>query len=284
MKLTESYYSALSALVDESRRTDAPLSDIVRDYIDYRAAGNVPTLLSVNADAKTSKGIGAGYLTGILYMSPSDIAAERTGLRIPNLCPSASAGCRAACLAEHSGRMVFDSAVRARVYRTLFWYLESALFRGCLNREVSALVRKAGREGLIPAVRLNGGTDILFERWYPELFAEFPMVEFYDYTKIAPHKYRRNLPANYHLTFSRSESNHSECLRYLGEGGNVAIVFDSGDGSIPDTIEGFPAISGDEDDIRLPGRDGTGVWIVLKPKGGNARRDTSGFVYRLPVA
>ena len=33
------------------------------------------------------------------------------------------------------------------------------------------------------------------------------------------------LPANYHLTFSRSETNEADCKRVLEAGGNVAVVF-----------------------------------------------------------
>jgi hypothetical protein len=45
-------------------------------------------LLSVNADSKTKKGIDAGYLTGIMYLTP----AGQAGLK--NLCSSASKGCK----------------------------------------------------------------------------------------------------------------------------------------------------------------------------------------------
>lgn len=49
-------------------------------------------LLSVEADAKTDKGTASGYLTGILYLAPGELAG------VGNLCPHASAGCLAACL------------------------------------------------------------------------------------------------------------------------------------------------------------------------------------------
>lgn len=49
-------------------------------------------LLTVN-NAKTVKGEKQGYLTGILYLAPSDKAGN--GI---NTCANASAGCREACL------------------------------------------------------------------------------------------------------------------------------------------------------------------------------------------
>ena len=49
-------------------------------------------LLSIDTNAKTVKGQKQGYLTGILYMAPSDISGV-------NLCPMAKiAQCEKACL------------------------------------------------------------------------------------------------------------------------------------------------------------------------------------------
>jgi len=47
-------------------------------------------------------------------------------------------------------------------------------------------------------------------------------VQFYDYTKLPN---RRNLPPNYHLTFSRSESNEHYVPMAFDNGMNVAVVF-----------------------------------------------------------
>ena len=49
-------------------------------------------LLNVGANAKTIKSdLGGEYLTGVLYLSP----AKTSGYQV---CPSSTAGCRAACL------------------------------------------------------------------------------------------------------------------------------------------------------------------------------------------
>jgi hypothetical protein len=81
------------------------------------------------------------------------------------------------------------------------------------------------------------------------------------------------LPSNYSLTFSRSETNESQCLDVLARGGNVAVVFRSK--TLPTHWNGFPVINGDENDLRF--LDPKGVVVGLTAKG-KAKSDTSGFV------
>jgi len=101
------------------------------------------------------------------------------------------------------------------------------------------------------------------------------MFQFYDYTK----NIRRALayaagqyPANYHLTFSRSESNADDVARALLAGVNVAVVFRK---ALPATWGGRPVIDGDAHDLRF--LDPRGVIVGLRAKG-RAKRDVSGFV------
>jgi hypothetical protein len=97
---------------------------------------------------------------------------------------------------------------------------------------------------------------------------------------------RGEMPANYHLTFSRSEINESDCRAILAAGGNVAVVFkickckprQTCKHEVPDgvyTYLGYPVVSGDHDDLRF--LDPAGVVVGLKAKG-PARADDSGFV------
>jgi len=164
-------------------------------------------LLSVSADSKTVKGRKAGYLTGILYLSPSTKAGG------PNLCPFAKvAKCEAGCL-DTAGRGVFNSTQSARIKKTRYFLTERAEFFRNLWLDIEALIRKAERDGLTPTVRLNGTSDIAWEREaftldgvdYANIFEAFPKIQFYDYTKDA--KNRHDLPANYDLTFSLSGAN-----------------------------------------------------------------------------
>jgi hypothetical protein len=61
-------------------------------------------LLGVGTDSKTVKGQRQGILTGILYLTPSDLSGKW------NLCRFASAGCRATCLFS-AGRGAFSNVL-----------------------------------------------------------------------------------------------------------------------------------------------------------------------------
>jgi hypothetical protein len=152
--------------------------------------------------------------------------------------------------------------------------LDRPAFLAQLRLDITELVRKADAQGFKACVRLNGTSDLGWEGMARDIMSEFPTVQFYDYTKIVS-RMRRYLagkfPANYSLTFSRSESNHAECAEILALGGNVAAVF----ATVPAAYDGFRVIDGDQSDLRFA--DDRGVIVGLKAKG-QAKRDTSGFV------
>lgn len=247
--------------------------------------------------AKAVKAQSFGYLNGIHYMAPHRAAG------VGDLCGNASPGCIALCLGLYSGQasMVKDdsdmegNSVRAsRVIKARRFMKERAAYMYDLIRASQLLVARAQRIGFKPCIRLNGATDIAFEgiRIHPSwaakhpflapfvgqnMFEIFPDVAFVDYTKN-PKRFDRALPANYHLTFSRSETNERTARELLFRGVNVAIVFA---GDKPITWKGFSVIDGDEHDLRQLDRRGTrGFVIALSPKGRKAKRDTSGFVVR----
>jgi len=227
------------------------------------------SLLAVGTDAKTPKGLDAlGVLTGILYMAPADLSGF-------NVCSHCSPGCKAACL-NSAGRGGFSNVQAARLDKTLLFFQERAAFEWNLYRDVEALARKAERENLVPAVRLNGTSDLPYERIFPELFEKFPTISWYDYTKIPG----RVVPDNYHLTFSRSEKNNEDCREELKRGVNVAVVFTTGKGApLPSTFWGYEVIDGDLTDVRfLDEGKGPGPYVVGLRAKGKGRKDTSGFV------
>jgi hypothetical protein len=240
-------------------------------------------LLSIEADAKTDKGTASGYLTGILYLAPGQLAG------VGNLCPHASAGCLAACLFTAGRAGIFEAVNAARVMRTRFLHDNRAAFIAQLKGEISALIRKAKRRGLKPVVRLNGTSDLPWETLAPELFTDFPRLRFYDYAKSI----RRalafaagKLPRNYHLTFSLSETNAAAAGLALAAGVNVAAVVDGAKPgqrfAFPGLPEARPTFSADRHDLRFLDRkaaDGRGRIGILKAKG-KARADQSGFVLR----
>ena len=215
------------------------------------------------ANTKTMKGEKYGYLTYIMHLAPSLISGYQ-------VCPKASAGCAAACL-NKAGMGVFSNVQEARITRTKLFFEERTNFMTQLATEIRKAKKKAAKEGLKLLVRLNGTSDIAFEKIrageYRNVLEMFPDVQFYDYTKIAG----RTVPDNYHLTFSKSESNDRDVSAAIRNGLNVAVVFDK----LPETYLGLPVVSGDDTDIRV--NDPRGVVVGLKAKG-PAKRDLSGFV------
>lgn len=228
-------------------------------------------------NAKTSKGESRGYLTGILYLVPSD------GSGLGNLCPNASAGCRAACLYT-AGRGIMKPVQAGRMRKTRLFFENSRVFVDMLAVDIAKLIKRAARVNLTPCVRLNGTSDIPWERMKGTtghtLMEQFPDVQFYDYTK-RPN--RDTVWPNYHLTFSRSECNDVQTMIELQRGRNVAVVFDTKRGEpLPATWRGYRVIDGDESDLRFldprsPMYGARPVIVGLRAKG-KAKGETSGFV------
>jgi len=223
-------------------------------------------LLSVGADAKTVKGEKFGYLTGILYLAPANEAG------MGNLCPNASEGCKAACLFT-AGRGKMSNVRNARINKTLKFFKDKVQFVNDIAADITALIKKAGKENKKVCIRLNGTSDIPWERL--DLYTKFPDIQFYDYTKSVKRALdwaAGKLPKNYHLTFSRSESNEVDVLKVLAAGGNVAAVFSGG---LPEKWKGFPVVDGDLSDLRF--NDAKGVVVGLTAKG-DGKKDETGFV------
>lgn len=229
-------------------------------------------LLTVQ-NAKTSKGEKFGYLTGILYLLPFNLS----GLR--NVCQWASNGCKAVCL-NWAGRGAMGSVQKGRMRKTQLLYRNREGFMVQLHKDIASLIRKATREGLIPCVRLDGTSDLGLAI---HVASAFPTVQFYDYTKSIERvrKYAAGLyPTNYHLTFSRSESNATHVQEALALGVNVAVPFMLGkNDALPSTWQGVKVVDGDVTDLRFLDPKG-GVIVGLKAKG-KAKKDTSGFVVRI---
>lgn len=235
-------------------------------------------LLAVSHDAKTAKGEAYGFLTGILYLKPATrcLVAIVEHLGVKNSCPFATSGCAKACL-DSAGRGSMESVQngRRRKFSLLDHHWEA--FWADLRSDVAALVRKAEREGLRPAVRLNGTSDLPWERAaeFQALCAEFPTVQFYDYTKW-PLTRRVNLPANYDLTFSRSEKSTAADIDAALQHARVAVVFRH---AIPAEWNGRTVIDGTQHDATFAHSKGVILGLIAK---GKAKHDTSGFVLDTP--
>lgn len=230
-------------------------------------------LLTVD-NPKTSKSVPLGYLTGILYLAP----AQESG--VMNVCPFSTEGCRSSCLYDAGMARVFPRIKSARIRKTRWLHDDREGFLKELRNDIRLVAEKAEREGLIPAFRLNGTSDL---PWLAmQMAREFPEYQFYDYTKI-PRPWLRQLP-NYHITFSLSESNFQDAFDCLQHGMNVAVVFDvpaKGKNRkalpLPEMFRGVHVVDGDLSDLRFLDQHRFGLVVGLRAKG-KAKRDLSGFV------
>lgn len=232
------------------------------------------SLLTVG-NPKTAKGEAAGYFTAVLHLAPANVAGLGT------VCPKATAGCMATCLNTAGRGGIFkagettNAVQEARKRRTVWLKSDREGFESELVISILRHTAQSKKLGLTPCVRVNGTSDLpaLAHR----MAETFPSVQFYDYTKL-PRAWER-VRSNYHVTFSRSETNEAECLRALAHGLNVAVVFSTRRGKpLPATYLGRRVVDGDMSDLRF--LDPQGVIVGLRAKG-RARRDTTGFVVQV---
>jgi hypothetical protein len=143
-------------------------------------------------------------------------------------------------------------------------------------------IKQSSRLKLIPVFRLNGTSDLAFEKYevvrngqlFRNIFTAFPEVTFYDYTKILGRKVAE-IP-NYSLTFSAADGNDNDVAKAITQGYNVATVFGIKKTlPMPETYMGIPVFNGDESDLRF--LDPKGVIVGLYAKG-KAKKDETGFV------
>jgi len=228
-------------------------------------------LLTTN-NIKILKGEKYGYLSAVLHLAPGDISGVQ-------MCPNASSGCLMACL-NTSGHGAYARSQEARVKKTLGLWSDKRGFVEALVEDVEMLARRATTRSKGLVIRLNGTSDVPWENMFP--MDRFPNVNFMDYTK-SPKRMQTfldgGMPKNYHLTFSRSETNWDICKEVVRNGGTVAAVFSTPKHArLPHKYEGFKVIDGRKHDLRFT--DPKGVLVGLSALG-QAKHDTTGFVIRL---
>ena len=221
------------------------------------------------SNPKLAKGVDSGYLTAGLSLAPAVLAGDKP------MCVDWK-DCIDDCL-FHQGRGRVKVVRDARIRKTIEFLSNPISF---INREIvpdlALLERQAEKKGLKAAARLNVFSDVRWERYRNELMDSFPNIAFYDYTK----DYKRmiqwlngELPKNYFLAFSRTQSNEDKAVTLLGLGACVAIVIEEQ----PPHWYTFPTVSGDDHDlIFLHGRSKV---ITLTPKG-SAKKNEEGFLIR----
>jgi hypothetical protein len=222
------------------------------------------------ANPKIQKGTKLGYLSFILHLAPADLSGKET-------CPKRTAGCTAACLNTAGRGGMFkrgentNMIQKARIRKTQYFFADRDAFMQDLVVDVQKAIKFAERKGLIPVFRLNGTSDLSWEKYEvlgaKNIFELFPQVQFYDYTKVLGRKVK-HIP-NYHLTFSKADGNDADVAEALMQGMSVVAVYDEIPAGVP---------SADETDLRF--LDPKGIMLGLKAKG-KAKKDYSGFVIRV---
>lgn len=214
-------------------------------------------LLTTN-NAKTVKGEKFGFTTYILYLAPYNQNSK--GI---NICPMATLGCASACLFG-SGHGSMSNVQKGRKNKTEFFLADREKFLDALFVEISTIELKHRLEGTNFVIRLNGTSDIAWEKFKlkrtgKNIFDSFETVQFYDYTKVYT-RFNKVIPNNYRLIFSRSENNEDKAMELIKRGINIAVVFSK----LPETYKGYEVINGDLNDLRHT--DPYGVVIGLKYK------------------
>lgn len=229
----------------------------------FRNGGGLELLSPFNE--KTPKGEEEGFLTAMMYLAPHTLGGGKT------LCPFSTAACREGCLYS-AGRGTTPRVEQARLRRTR-WYLEDRDgFFDQLVGELFTMQEGADAHGLKLAIRLNGTSDILWERELLDegktLFDLFPRATFYDYTRT-PAEHRR-VPENWRLTFSLADDPLEKALAHFREGRSVAAVVPDAErewlgGWIEVGEHVVTVVDGDEHDLRF--LDPAPALVLLKPKG-----------------
>ncbi len=235
------------------------------------------TLLTRN-NTKTMKGEKLGYRTYILYMSP--YIHKESGI---NVCSHASKGCAESCLVGSGFGGMYEKVKLGRMKKTDWFIRDRVSFLNKLRSEIEKAIQlndianAKNEEQTILTFRLNGTSDLPYEKFRvfegdKNIFELFPSVQFYDYTKNYK-RFEKELPKNYHLTFSRSETNHSKSNELLWKGFNVAMVFDK----LPKTYMGYEVINGDLDDLRFLDKENVVVGLKYKNMTGKGANNTLAF-------
>ncbi len=237
-------------------------------------------LLSVG-NPKVLKGLKQGFNTYILHLAPADLSGYQT-------CPKATAGCKAACLNTAGRGGMFkkgentNTIQQARIRKTKMFFENRSEFMAQLVKDIELGIKQSIKKDLIPVFRLNGTSDLAFEKYevvrngvlYRNIFEAFSDIQFYDYTKMLNRKV--NNIKNYSLTFSAADGNDNDVTKAIAQGYNIATVFGiKKTEPMPEYYNGLPVFNGDESDLRF--LDPKGVVVGLYAKG-KAKKDNTGFV------
>lgn len=226
---------------------------------------NVASILSIDTSnsklAKTARKF-ADVMSVIYYGAPSNLAGRNI-----NTCTHASKICRALCL-NTAGNGNITAVQLARIARTRLSRWDPSLFWSMFRRELATFKRRAAKQGKRLACRGNGTTDERAPE-YVAIMAENPDVEFYDYSAVPSSLDVADSLDNYHVTFSRKETdaNLRHCREAYARGFNIAVVVAPEVKTLALRLLPRVFVDFDAHDLRLPEVDGVGKIGLLTPKG-----------------
>ena len=94
-----------------------------------------------------------------------------------------------------------SSVQRGRERKTGWYHTDRIGVMDALINDITIFRRRQRKNGIQPCVRLNGTSDIQWEK--AGIMEQFPDVQFYDYSKLLARVSKNTLP-NYALTYSGS--------------------------------------------------------------------------------
>jgi hypothetical protein len=234
---------------------------------------------SVASSSKIAKGLKYNEMTYILYLAP----ASQSGY---NVCPMSTEECRTACLTEsgHNRIDVKKNAInKARIAKTKLFFEQREFFMSWLIIEITKAKIVADTKGYKFSVRINGTSDISLESFKlngKTILEYFPLIQFYDYTKVANRFKLTEKYPNYDLTYSFSGYNMLQSMELLQTNkGRVAMVFEGK--VLPKTFMGIEVIDGDAYDMRY--YDDKNVIVGLKFKKVRNKIDTANNAFIIPM-
>jgi hypothetical protein len=156
----------------------------------------------------------------------------------------------------------FPNVQNARIRKTKFYFENRDRFLMAVNTDIIKAVKWSEKQNLTPCFRLDGTTDIGIAKHF---VAQYPTLQFYDYTKILNRIDKaQNIP-NWHLTYSLSEKTTPQQLQQvLATKTNIAIPFTTAP-DMTSKLWGRELVNADKHDLRF--LDGENKIAVLKVKG-----------------
>lgn len=165
-------------------------------------------------------------LTRVSYLAPANMLPRTLGIiGEATACPMAKlAGCAAPCLGADDGSghlaMPNGSARMAMLGRTMLLLGDPVGFAHLLLLELRSLRAAAAKKGALPAVRLDGTSDLGMAQMIESVLQDMGIVRF-DYSKTG-----RAFRDIYHTTFSawNDPTGIKAATKMIRRGGRVSIV------------------------------------------------------------